>query len=164
LSYVTRAGRGAASLVAVLAAYGWLDLMRHLPGPHLPLVLPLRANGGADDVSLVAVVLVFAATFAAIARIAPPLPARAGRVAIVRGLLLAAFLVTTVALQQGIVEQSRPTFAWGGALSLAWPWLAAASAVLGTLLGLPRTEPAPASSPALPAEKTAPRALERTVA
>jgi hypothetical protein len=164
VSYLMRAGRAVASLVAVLAAYGWLDLMRHLPGPHLPLVLPLRANGGADDVSLVAVVLVFAATFAAIARIAPSLPTRARRVAVVRGLLLAAFLVTAVALQQGIVEQSRPTFAWGSALALAWPWLAAVSAALGTLLGLPRTAPVRASSPALPAEKTAPRALERTVA
>jgi hypothetical protein len=45
------------------------------------------------------------------------------------------------ALQQGIVEQTQPTFEWGSALSLTWPWLAAACAVLGTLVAAPREPP-----------------------
>ena len=135
------AGRVLACVVAVLASYGWLDLLRHLPGPHLSLVLPLRANGGGDDVSLLTVVLVYAATFAAIAYIARPREGRWMRAAIVRAVLLAAFLVTVVALQQGIVEQSRPTFSWEASLWLVWPWLAAVSAALGTLAVRPRTRP-----------------------
>jgi hypothetical protein len=126
-------GRALICAMAVLASYGWLDLLRHLPGPHLPLILPLRANGGGDDVSVLTVILVFTATFAAIARIAPPRERRRVRAAIVRAVALAAFLVTVVALQQGIVEQSRPTFSWEGSFWLAWPWLAAACAALGTL-------------------------------
>jgi hypothetical protein len=131
------AGRALICLVAVLASYGWLDLLRHLPGPHLSLVLPLRANGGGDDISVLAVILVFTATFAAIAHIAPPRERRRWLAAIVRALALAAFLITIVALQQGIVEQSRPTFSWAESLRLAWPWLAAACAAVGTLVVRP---------------------------
>jgi hypothetical protein len=168
--HVARIARGLACIVAVLASYGWLDLLRHVAGPHLPLVLPLRGNGGGDDVSIVAVILVFTVTFAAIARIAPP---RGGRSAIARGVLLVAFLVTVVALQDGIVEQSRPTFAWSSALSLAWPWLAATSAVLGTLLGTPGRAAAAGSpvasletppGPAAVVDTTESRELEQTVA
>lgn len=135
---VIRVARGTVCLLAVLASYGWLDLLRHLPGPHLPLVLPLRANGRGDDISLLTVIVVFTATFAAIARVAPPRPSRRTRAALLRGALLAAFAITVQALQQGIVEQTRPTFQWGSALSVAWPWLAAACAVLGTLVAAPR--------------------------
>jgi hypothetical protein len=138
---VIRLARGAVCLLAVFAAYGWLDLLRHLPGPHLPLVLPLRANGGGDDISLLTIVVVFSLTFAAIARVAPPRPSRRTRAALVRGALLAAFVFTVQALQQGIVEQTQPTFEWGSALSLTWPWLAAACAVLGTLVAAPRERP-----------------------
>jgi hypothetical protein len=163
-----RSARGVACLVAVFAAYGWLDLLRHLPGPHLQLVLPLRANGNADDVSVLTVLLVFAATFAVIARIAPPRHARVTRSAIVRGLLLAAFVITLGALQQGIVEQARPTFYWGSSLSLAWPYLAAAAAMLGTLVAAPRAErqveapPCATAQPPVMAED--PRPLEASVA
>jgi hypothetical protein len=156
-------------VVAVLASYGWLDLLRRLPGPHLSLVLPLRANGGGDDVSLVTVVLVYTATFAAIAYIARPREGRWMRAAIVRAVLLAAFLVTIVALQQGIVEQSTPTFSWQSSLLLAWPWLAAVCAALGTLAVRPRPRPTaslrklphPATSTAPPVES---RVLEEHVA
>jgi hypothetical protein len=156
-------------LVAALASYGWLDLLRHLPGPHLSLVLPLRANGGGDDVSALAVILVFTATFAAIAHIAPPRPGRRLRAAIVRALALAAFLVTVVALQQGIVEQSRPTFSWQSSLWLVWPWLAAACAAVGTLLvrepARPRLALRKLPHPHAPATPVAdPRALEERVA
>lgn len=135
------AARVLVCVVAVLASYGWLDLLRRLPGPHLSLVLPLRANGGGDDVSLLTVVLVYTATFAAIAYIARPREGRWMRAAILRAVLLAAFLVTVVALQQGIVEQSTPTFSWESSLWLVWPWLAAACAALGTLAVRPRSRP-----------------------
>jgi hypothetical protein len=155
--------------VAVLAAYGWLDLLRHVPGPLLPLVLPLRANGRGDGVSLVTVLLVFGATFAAIARIAPPRLSRITRSALVRSALLVVFTITVGALQQGIVEQSRPSFAWGSALSLAWPWLAAAAALCGTLAAAPRArrepEPPPVHEPLpQPISAEEPRPLEASVA
>jgi hypothetical protein len=141
---VTRSARAARSLVAVVlvvAAYGWLDLLRHLPGPHLPLVLPLRGNGGGDDVSLVTVILVCAATFAAIARLLPTV--HIVRAAVVRAVLFGAFVIAVVALQQGFVEQSRPTFEWTGAAWLVWPWLAVACAAFGTWLGAPHVERQP---------------------
>ena len=97
--------------------------------------------------SVVTVLLVFAATFAAIARIAPPRASRPVRSALVRGVLVAAFAITVGALQQGIVEQSRPSFAWGSALSLAWPWLAALAAGLGTLAAAPRVRHHPVAPP-----------------
>jgi hypothetical protein len=169
MTRLVQAARTAICLLVVLASYGWLDLLRRLPGPHLPLVLPLRANGGGDDVSLLTVILVFGATFAAIAYIAPPRARRRVRAAIVRALLLAAFLVTVIALQQGIVEQSRPTFSWESSLWLAWPWIAAGCAALGTLAVRPpaprdlalRKLPHPAASTA-PAPET--RVLEERVA
>jgi len=166
---VARLARGSVCLLAVLASYGWLDLLRHLPGPHLPLVLPLRANGGGDDVSVLTVIVVFAATFAAIARVAPPRPSRRTRAALLRGALLVAFVLTVAALQQGFVEQSRPTLVWGTALSLAWPWLAAASAVGATLLAAPRSRPRPIAPELVerpPATLVAdePRPLEASVA
>ena len=103
---VVRLARGSVCVLAVLAGYGWLDLLRHLPGPHLPLVLPLRANGRGDDVSLLTVIVVFTATFAAIARVAPPRPWRRTRAALLRGALLAAFAVTVQALQQVIPAEA----------------------------------------------------------
>jgi len=158
------AGRVLACVVVVLASYGWLDVLRRLPGPHLSLVLPLRANGGGDDVSLLTVVLVYTATFAAVAYIARPREGRWMRAAIVRAALLAAFLVTVVALQQGIVEQSRPTFSWQSSLWLVWPWLAAVCAALGTLAVRPRSRP-PAALRKLPhpAVATTPPAESRVL-
>ncbi len=138
---VVRAARSLVAVVMVVAAYGWLDLLRHLPGPHLPLVLPLRGNGGGDDVSLVTVILVCVATFAAIARLLPTV--RVVRAAVVRAALFGGFLIAVVALQQGFVEQSRPTFEWTSALWLAWPWLGVACAAFGTWLGAPHVEPQP---------------------
>jgi hypothetical protein len=158
-----------ACVVIVLSSYGWLDVLRRLPGPHLSLVLPLRANGGGDDVSVLTVVLVYTATFAAIAYIARPREGGWMRAAIVRAALLAAFLVTVVALQQAIVEQSRPTFSWESSLWLVWPWLAAVCAAVGTLAVRPRSRP-PAALRKLPhpAVSTTPpvesRVLEEHVA
>jgi hypothetical protein len=129
----------------VVAAYGWLDLLRHLPGPHLPLVLPLRGNGGGDDVSLLTVILVCVATFAAIARLLPT--TRVVRAAAVRAVLFGAFVIAVVALQQGFVEQSRPTFEWTSAGVLAWPWLGLACAAFGTWLGAPHVERDPLARP-----------------
>jgi hypothetical protein len=165
---VRRAARGLTCVIAGFAAYGWLDLLRHLPGPHLQLVLPLRANGNADDVSVLTVLLVFTVTFAAMARIAPPRASRVTRSAIARGVVLAAFAIVVGALQQGIVEQSRPTFYWASSLSLAWPYLAACAAVAGTLLAAPRAErqaaapPCEAPKPQPVAEESRP--LEASVA
>lgn len=165
---VSRLARGLVCLLALVAAYGWLDLLRHVPGPHLPLVLPLRSNGRGDDISLLAVVLVFTATFAVIARVAPPRPSRRKTSALLRGALLAGFAATVQALQQGIVEQTRPTFMWGAALSLAWPWLAAACAAIGTLVAAPRGQQPVAtlarSEPSPSANATDERPLEASVA
>jgi hypothetical protein len=139
---VTRAARATRSLVVVVmvvAASGWLDLLRHLPGPHLPLVLPLRGNGGGDDVSLLTVVVVCTGTFAAIARVLPPV--RVVRAATARAVLFGAFVTAVVAFQQGFVEQSRPTFEWTSAIWLAWPWLGVACAGFATWLGAPHAEP-----------------------
>jgi hypothetical protein len=165
---VRRGARGIVCLVAVFAAYGWLDLLRHLPGPQLQLVVPLRANGNGDGLSIVTVLLVFAVTFGVIARIAPPRPSRVLRSAILRALLLAAFAIIVGALQQGIVEQARPTFSWGSSLSLAWPYLAACAALGGTLVAAPRAErtavepPCDVPQPQPVAEE--PRRLEASVA
>jgi hypothetical protein len=161
---VSARARGVRTLVsgiAVLAAYGWLDLLRRLPGPHLSLVLPLRANGGGDDVSVLTVVLVWSATFAAIARILPPAADALLRTIVVRAALLAVFVVTVVALQHGIVEQARPTFSWSRAIELAWSWIACACAALGTWLGAPRH--ARSTVPAR-AETSESRTLEASVA
>jgi hypothetical protein len=160
---LVRGGRVLLAVAIVFAAYGWLDLLRHLPGPHVPLVLPLRGNGGGDDVSLLTVVLVCAVSFAAIARVVPP--RHRARAALVRAVLFGAFLIVVVALQQGIVEQSEPSFAWTRAIWLAWPWIAAGCAALGTWAGSP-------SSPAEPAARdetistpaTEPRVLEASAA
>jgi hypothetical protein len=157
----SRGARMLVSGVAVLAAYGWLDLLRHLPGPHLSLVLPLRANGGGDDVSALAVVLVWSATFAAIARILPPAADAMVRAIVVRTALLAVFVVSVVALQHGIVEQARPTFSWSRAIELAWPWVASACAALGTWLGAPRRA---RSAVQARAETSESRTLEASVA
>jgi hypothetical protein len=141
---VTRTGRAGRSLVAVVmvvAAYGWLDLLRHLPGPHLSLVLPLRGNGGGDDISLLTVVLVCVATFAAIARLVPTV--HVVRAAVARAVLFGGFVIAAVALQQGFVEQSRPTFEWTSATWLVWPWLGVACAAFGTWLGAPHVQPEP---------------------
>ncbi|MEO9173881.1 MAG: hypothetical protein ABI317_00100 [Gaiellales bacterium] len=148
MSGLLRVGRALVAVVIVFAAYGWLDLLRHLPGPHVPLVLPLRGNGGGDDVSLVTVILVCAVSFAAIARVAPP--RHRARAALVRAVLFGAFVIVVVALQQGIVEQSQPGFAWTSATWLAWPWIAAVCAGLGTWAGTPGTREqgdAPVSTP-----------------
>lgn len=144
--------RGVACVLLWFAAYGWLDLLRHLPGPHLPLVLPLRANGGADDVSILTVLVVFGATFAAMARIAPPRPSHALRSSLVRGALVAGFAIVVGALQQGLVDQSQLGFAWSGTLSLAWPWIAAVCAAVATFVAAPRETRQPVIAP--PADPT----------
>jgi hypothetical protein len=155
-----RVGRTLLSGVIVVAAYGWLDVLRHLPGPHLPLVLPLRGNGGGDDVSLLTVIVVCTASFAAIARVAPP--RRLARAAVLRAVLFGAFVIALVALQQGFVEQSRPSFEWASAIWLAWPWLAVACAALGTWAGAPSRREPSATASAAPATESRP--LEASVA
>ena len=166
MSAPVRAARSLVAVVMVFAAYGWLDLLRHLPGPHLPLVLPLRANGSADDVSLVTVILVCTATFAVIARLLPT--PRVVRAAVVRSALFGCFVITAVALQQGFVEQSRPTFEWTSAAWLAWPWLAVACAAFGTWLGAPHLDAPPVvhvvDADDDDTELPDPRPLERSVA
>jgi hypothetical protein len=162
-----RAGRALVSVVIVFAAYGWLDVLRHLPGPHLPLVLPLRGNGNADDVSLATVIIVCVTSFVAIARVA--VPRRIALAVIVRAALFGAFVVVVVALQEGIVEQSQPSFAWSSAIWLVWPWLAIACSALGTWIGAPRTRERTAAVAAAPvnasiSEPNEPRTLEASVA
>ena len=105
-----RIARALAGPLLAVVSYGWLDLLRHLPGPRLALVLPLRANGGAGGVSLLTVVLVATATFALLAQVAPPHRLRTAM--LVRPALYAAFLLTAVALQEGLVQQARPDLAW----------------------------------------------------
>lgn len=163
MSAFLRTGRALLAVVIVLAAYGWLDLLRHLPGPHVPLVLPLRGNGGGDDVSLLTVVLVCAVSFAVIARVAPP--RHRARAALVRAVLFGAFVIVVVALQQGIVEQSEPSFAWARAIWLAWPWIATACAALGTWAGSPSSPEQPAArDKTVSAPATEPRVLEASAA
>jgi hypothetical protein len=162
-----RAGRALVSVVIVFAAYGWLDVLRHLPGPHLPLVLPLRGNGNADDVSLATVIIVCVTSFLAIARVATP--RRLVLAVLVRAALFGAFVIAVVALQEGIVEQSQPSFAWSSAIWLIWPWLAIACSALGTWIGAPRRRERTAAAVAVPvsapiSEPSEPRALEASVA
>jgi hypothetical protein len=163
MSGLLRTGRALVAVVIVVAAYGWLDLLRHLPGPHVPLVLPLRGNGGGDDVSLLTVVIVCAVSFVAIARVAPP--RHRARAALLRAVLFGAFVIVVVALQQGIVEQSQPSFAWTRAIWLAWPWIAAACAALGTWAGSSgRPAQQDATDATVGAPVSEPRVLEATAA
>src|SRR5262249_52316627 len=46
--------RRLAALGVAVAAYGWQDRLRGLPGPQVPLVLPLREAGHQASLSLVA--------------------------------------------------------------------------------------------------------------
>jgi hypothetical protein len=135
---VRRALQVVAELIAIPAglvvSLGLIDALRSLPGPGLPLALPLRETGHQDRASLAVVVVVFALVFGLVALAlewphAHPLYAALARAA---ALLACALALQAVSLQ--LVRQASLGLDWSAALGSAAPWVCALAALLGSAL------------------------------
>jgi hypothetical protein len=124
------------ALPLLAAAYGWLELARHAPGPRLAQALPLHAAGHADAVSAPLVVAVFALAFAALALLAPPARLRVWQVALLRGAGSLALALVLAAASIHLVEQAQTGLSLGAALRAPAPWAIGAASAVGTWLGL----------------------------
>ena len=114
-----------------MAAYGWQDRLRGLPGPRVPLVLPLRDAGHQSAVPLAGLALLWLLAFAAAARLARP--QRVLLSAGVRAALAFAAVLALQAVSLQLVRQATVGFEWRAAAATAVPWLVAACAVVGTV-------------------------------
>jgi hypothetical protein len=128
---VRRAARALAAVLVVVAAYGWQDRLRGLPGPRVELVLPLREAGHHAASPLVGLVLLWLLAFAAAARLVRPrwLVLSAG---VRAGLAFAAVLVLQ-AMSLQLVRQAAVGFQWQAAAATAVPWLVGACAAVATI-------------------------------
>jgi hypothetical protein len=118
------------------AAYGAQDLVRSVPGPQVPLALPLRETGHAAGVPLVAFLALWLVAFALAARLAPPLRAHPALVVAVRALVALGAMLVVQAVSFELVRQATLGLDWRAAVASASPWLVAACATLATLLVL----------------------------
>jgi hypothetical protein len=134
--------RALSTPLVALACLGWLELFRTAPGPRLALVLPLREAGHADGVSVLLLLAVGLAGFAALAFVLPPTGSPllgAG----LRALGAAAVVLVAQAASLELVRQAVIGFQWWAAVRTPLPWLFAACAGLATIL-VAQARPAPA--------------------
>lgn len=137
-----------ATPLVALACLGWLELFRTAPGPRLSLVLPLREAGHADGVSVLLLLVVVLAGFAALAFVLPPTGSPllgAG----LRALGAAAVVLVVQAASLELVRQAVIGFQWSAAVRTPLPWLFAAGAGLATVL-VAQARPAPARTDRAP--------------
>jgi hypothetical protein len=122
----------AGTALGVLAAFGLFDVLRLVPGPQVPLALPLREPGGADGVSAL-VVFGVPLLLAALAAVAVPprrrLAGALGRAAVVLAVTLVAQGITIQLVRQAVLGVALTP-----ALASASPWLMAGATLVGTLV------------------------------
>jgi hypothetical protein len=125
----------ARTLLAVaigLAAYGWQDRVRDLPGPRVALALPLREAGHHGSAALLGLLVVWLAAFAVIARVAPP--RHRLRAGLLRAGLAGSAVLGLQAASLQVTRQATFGFDWPAAAATAAPWLVAACALAATAL------------------------------
>ena len=122
----------------LVAAYGWQDMLLRLPGPKLPLAMPLRETGGQADVPVIGFFAVWVISAALVTRIAPPRRLDPFVSGIIRGALTFAVLLPIQALSIQLVRQAETGFDWTAALRSPGPWLSALCLLLVTPLFAPK--------------------------
>ena len=125
------------SVLGVLASAGLLDLLRGVPGPAVPLALPLREPGGADGASVLVVCLVPLALATLAAIVAPPARPYLGALGRAALVLVAAVIVQAISLE--LVAQAVLGLALTPAVDSAPPWIMAGATLIGSLV--PRVRP-----------------------
>jgi hypothetical protein len=122
-----------AAVAAIVAAEGWLYLVRATPGPRVPLALPLEEAGGGDGVSVVAFVAVWSLAALAVCAL---VGVRSGWLPpVIAALTVAGGVLVLHALSLQLVQQATIGFAWSSALDSLAPWLAGACAGLAVAIG-----------------------------
>jgi hypothetical protein len=168
---VRRALQVVAELIAIPAglvvSLGLIDALRSLPGPGLPLALPLRETGHQDRASLAVVVVVFALVFGLVALALEWPHAHRLYVALARAAALLACALVLQAVSLQLVRQASLGLDWSAALGSAAPWVCALAALLGSALAGraassdrwsrpgPKERPVEGASAPLPAAKIA---------
>jgi hypothetical protein len=122
-----------AAVAAIVAAEGWLYLVRATPGPRVPLALPLEEAGGGDGVSAVAFVAVW--SLAALAVCALVGIRRGWLAPVVAAIAVTGGVLVLHAMSLQLVQQATIGFAWRPALDSLAPWLAGASAGVAVAIG-----------------------------
>ena len=156
----------AAAIPAGLAvSLGLVDALRSLPGPGLPLALPLRETGHDDRASFAVVAGVFALVFGLAALTLEAPRAHRLRMAFLRAAAVLACALALQAVSLQLVRQASLGLDWHGALRSPAPYVCALGALLGIALAGaatssdrwrrpgPQERPVEGGSSALPAGK-----------
>ena len=139
-------------VLLIIAGLGLIDLARAIPGPRIPLVLPLRETGHADGVSFLALVAVWLGVFAVAALLAPARRSHVATIALARAGLAFAVLLPVQAVSVQLVRQASFGFDWSAAVGSPSIFIAAACAFVATLACTPAR---PGRMPARSSDRTA---------